>query len=493
LYGLTRSGTLTAEESMSTESFYGLLTRPFSLTPDLRFVFHSRSHSRALEQVTDALKRREGLVVITGGIGTGKTMLCRTLLATFEPRTFLSVILDPCLSVSDLLHQVLTDFGIIDDVERTGDEPTTDITRHQLVTTLQKFLSTLIPLDAHAVIMIDEAQHLDPSVLEEVRLLSNFETDTAKLLQIVLVGQPDLDALLKRPEMGQLRQRIARRVELHPLAPTEVKEYIERRLFVAAEASTPEPRDGSSADAQVDAALERVRFSPAAIETVAAISAGIPRVINTLCDRVLELGCERQTRVLDHQLVLAAADRLKLPVPALVKLRSGAGLKAAAAALFVIAGLGAWWWTSRPAPAAPAARVVQRTREEPPAKAPQPAVVPPAAASTASRPAESTPATSPSAVSPNAAASPNAASPQKNGRYGISVAAFKTAQRAADVAASIAQKGLRVTTRTDSTGTWHQIIVGPYDSSDEAEAAQRILTREGFAGTRISVLSPDVR
>ncbi len=471
---------------MSTESFYGLLARPFSLTPDLRFVFHSRSHSRALEQVTEALKRREGLVVITGGMGTGKTMLCRTLLETFEPRTFLSVILDPCLSVSDLLHQVLTDFGIINDVERSADEPSAEITRHQLVTTLQKFLSTLIPLDAHAVIMIDEAQHLDPSVLEEVRLLSNFETDTAKLLQIVLVGQPDLDTLLKRPEMGQLRQRIARRVELHPLAATEVKEYIERRLFVAAEAATPEKSDDSASDPQPGSALERVRFTPAAIQTVAAISAGIPRIVNTLCDRALELGCERQTRVLDHRVVVDAADRLKLPVPALVKMRSGAGLKAAAAALFVIAGLGVWWWASRPTPAAATPQVVQRVREAPIAKTTEPATVPPAPP-TATRPAESTPA------KPAPAASPNSPAQPKNGRYGISVAAFKTAQRAADVAASIAQKGLRVTTRTDSTGTWHQIVVGPYDSPEEAEAAQRILTREGFTGTRISVLSPDVR
>ncbi len=373
------------------ENFYGLHARPFSLTPDLRFVFHSRSHSRALEQVTDALKRREGLVVITGGIGTGKTMLCRTLLQTFEPRTFLSVILDPCLSVSDLLHQVLTDFGIIDDVERTGDETNAEITRHQLVTTLQKFLSTLIPLDAHAVIMIDEAQHLAPTVLEEVRLLTNFETDNAKLLEIVLVGQPDLDALLKRPEMGQLRQRIARRVELHPLAASEVQEYIERRLFVAADASTGEHGDRTGDDSQVGAALERVRFTPAAIQTVAAISAGIPRVVNTLCDRVLELGCERQTRVLDDRLVLAAAARLKLPVPAVIRMRSGgAGLKVAAAAFFILAGLGAWWWASRPSAATAPPPVVSQRIPAPVAKPiePKPAAPTTEAAPPAARPPE---------------------------------------------------------------------------------------------------------
>jgi general secretion pathway protein A len=492
---------VTAEDSMSTtkggpstdltacESFYGLHARPFSLTPDLRFVFHSRSHSRALEQVTEALKRREGLIVITGEIGTGKTMLCRTLLETFEARTFLSVILDPRLTVSDLLRQVLTDFGIIDQVERSDDDDgnpdktSAEISRHQLVSTLQKFLSTLIPLDAHAVIMIDEAQHLDPAVLEEIRLLSNFETDTAKLLQIVLVGQPDLDVLLRRPEMGQLSQRIARRVDLYALAPSEVHEYIERRLLVAAEAAPGGAGERVGDTAQVGAVLERVRFTPSAIQMVAAISCGIPRLINTLCDRVLELGCERRTRVLDDRLVLAAAGRLKLPIPAIVRMRSGAGLKVAAAAIVLggAAALGTWWWAARPTPQpAPAATV--RQTETTPAAATVPAPREPARAAPSPAPAGDA-----AAKPPSVPRADGTAGQQKNGRYGISVAAFKTAQRAADVAASLAQKGLPVTTRVDSTGTWHQIVVGPYSSTEEAEAAQRILTREGFTGTRISV------
>ena len=120
------------------ESFYGLLARPFSLTPDLRFVFHSRSHSRALEQVTEALKRREGLVVITGGIGTGKTMLCRTLLETFEARTFLSVILDPCLTRERSAAAGAHRFRHHRRRRAAGDEAGAEITRHQLVTTLQQ-------------------------------------------------------------------------------------------------------------------------------------------------------------------------------------------------------------------------------------------------------------------------------------------------------------------------------------------------------------------
>ena len=209
--------------------------------------------------------------MITGEIGTGKTMLCRALLGTFEPRTFLSVILDPCLSVDDLLHRVLVDFGLIGENARPNAAPATEATRHQLVTTLQRFLASLIPLGAHAVIMIDEAQHLSPTVLEEIRLLSNFETDDAKLLQIVLVGQPDLEHVLLRPDMQQLAQRIARRCELHALSDSEVQDYIERRLLVATEA-VPRGKGEPPAERVEIPDADRARFTPAAIRLVTDIS-----------------------------------------------------------------------------------------------------------------------------------------------------------------------------------------------------------------------------
>ncbi|MGC4081139.1 MAG: SMR family transporter [Vicinamibacterales bacterium] len=221
-------------ESSPAEKFFGLVARPFSLTPDLRFAYHSRSHTHALDEVTSSLRRREGLIVVTGAVGTGKTMLCRSMLENFESRMFLSVILDPGLEVEDLLRKILLDFGIISGIEQSGTGPMSDVTRHQFVSALQQFLSSLIPLHAHAVIMIDEAQRLNPRVLEEIRLLSNFETDEAKLLQIVLVGQPELDQVLRSPSMQQLNQRVARRCELQPLSETEVGDYIERRLTVAA-------------------------------------------------------------------------------------------------------------------------------------------------------------------------------------------------------------------------------------------------------------------
>jgi general secretion pathway protein A len=196
--------------------------------------------------------------------------------------------------------------------------------------------------------MIDEAQRLNARVLEEIRLLSNFETDQAKLLQIVLVGQPDLDDVLRRADMRQLNQRVARRCELYPLSESEVGDYIERRLTVAA---SPAALAGAS-DPSAGSSTQLVRFSPDAVRVVAQISEGIPRVVNTLCDRALDVAYERQIRVVDADAVAAAASRLQLDVPGAVTLPGGRRVPrfaaAAAAGIIAVAGLG-WWWTSRPA------------------------------------------------------------------------------------------------------------------------------------------------
>lgn len=484
--------TVVADDLTRCEEFYGFSARPFSLTPDLRFTYASRSHSQALEQVTEAFRRREGLVVITGEIGTGKTMLCRTLLETFrEARTFLSVVLDPLLTVDDLLHQVLTDFGLITKTRNRG--PMAEATRHQMVSTLQQFLASLVPLNAHAAIMIDEAQHLSPGVLEEIRLLSNFEADNAKLLQIVLVGQPNLETLLRKPEMRQLDQRVARRLQLHPLSDAEVSDYITRRLGVAA----AEP-SGETSDV-------RVQFTPAAIGAVRTISKGIPRVVNTICDRALELGCGRQLRVLDRDVVLAAADELKLPVPAGLKLANTSRLATAAAALVVVGALGVWTWISRTTPgAAPPSTAAAPPAPVPePSQPPSPSSQPPPSANTAqpAAPPAATKAPAPSGTAPSsptvppagashpiapARETPLSARGTDTSSYHITVAAFKTSRRAIDVATEVAAKGFPATTRADSTGQWYLVMVGPYASPDAAANAQRALAREGYADTRIT-------
>jgi len=459
------------------EQYYGFVSSPFSLTPDLRFAYDSRSYIAAWDQVKDALRHREGLIVITGEIGTGKTMLCRALLEGLgQARTFLSVILDPCLTVDDLMYQVLTDFGISSTSARPTSGPAAEATRHQLVTTLQNFLASLISLRAHAVIMIDEAQHLDPSLLEQIRLLSNFETDDAKLLQIVLVGQPDLDKVLARPDMQQLNQRVARRIQLQPLAGHEVSDYIGRRLSVAS--------------GDKDERLEvTAPFTTDAVAAIQRISRGVPRVINIVCDRAMELGHEQQEQSIGRKDIVAAATRLKLPLPLTMKRLPRMPAAAAAAALLGAAVAGAWLWSAQarnPASAAtatttPTAITKPLPRTPPPEPLSRGSSVPTASASVPR----------PTGTDGTAGvASPAREIPQSEGRkadsYNIAVAAFRTSKRANDVASDIAAKGLPVTMRTDSTGGWYQVVVGPYSSASEAEAAQRTLAREGFADTRVS-------
>ncbi len=282
------------------ETFFGLNESPFNLVPDPRFLFASATHSAALAQVAYALERRDPLVVITGDIGTGKTLLCRTVLQRLPFKTFLSVINDPLLEADDLIKELLRDFGVLarDPARFRG------ATRHQLVQTLHAFLSSLAPIQAHAVVMIDEAQHLRPDVLEQIRLLSNIDDSRGTILQIILVGQMDLEPLLSRPELRQLQQRVSRRFALDPLNKDEVQHYVEHRLELA--------RQGEPAPAQANAG---VIFKPDAIQAVAEISAGVPRVINLLCDRSLELAFDAQVHTIDGARVHAAARGLGIEKP----------------------------------------------------------------------------------------------------------------------------------------------------------------------------------
>ncbi len=488
------------------EEFHGLRARPFSLTPDLRFTYHSRSHTHALEQIAQALKRREGLVVVTGEVGTGKTMLCRALLETFETRTFLSVILDPLLTVEDLLHQVLTDFGLMSARDRSAPPvPLTEVSRHDLVSTLQKFLSSLIPLNAHAVIMIDEAQHLTGPVLEQVRLLSNFETDSAKLLQIVLVGQPHLDILLRRPDMQQLNQRVARRFDLEPLTAEEVGDYVERRLLVAGE-EVPAPKKADALDLDLSHSNASVRFSPSALQLVADLSRGIPRLVNTVCDRALEAAFDAREHVVDRQAVLLAATRLRLPVPAGQRFARLPRV-AAVVVLSAIVAVAGWWWTRQGQPASPtvsptAAPSAPLSAPSPIADAPLGSVGSPLAAPGAAvempsvaRPAESTsaPVPAPSSVVPAPSLDAPRAPAPGTGVYEITAASFKTQERATSVAQELENAGLPVAARIDSSGLWYRVVVGPFASSELARAAQETLVERGFTGTRISFNGPSAR
>jgi general secretion pathway protein A len=277
------------------EDYYGFVQPPFSLTPDPRFLYRSESHDLALQQVWQAIRRKEGFIVLTGDIGTGKTTLCRTLLEQFDQTTFTALILNPFLSVEELLREVLLSFGVVSkDAMKTGRLATAS--KHELVRTLHDFLLSLVPLHGSAVLLIDEAQHLSADVLEEIRVLSNLETNDQKLLQVVIVGQLNLIDVLHKPDLRQLDQRISIRCYLKALTREEVEAYVTHRLWVAR---------GSTS----------VTFTPKAFDLVHSISGGVPRMINLLCDRALMIGCEKQTSRIAEEHVVHAAKQLGQEIP----------------------------------------------------------------------------------------------------------------------------------------------------------------------------------
>ena len=214
------------------EDYFGFAEKPFSLTPDPKYLYRSESHANAFELLQYAIRRREGFVVVTGDIGTGKTTLCRALLEQIDRRTFSALVLNPFLSEDDLLKLILQDFGVVSREEMKAGR-LNGVSKQELIDTLYDFLLGLLPLHASAVLIIDEAQNLPLQVLEQLRILSNLETDKEKLLQIIMVGQLNLQGLLRSPELRQLDQRVSIRYELKPLTRDETAAYIAHRIQVA--------------------------------------------------------------------------------------------------------------------------------------------------------------------------------------------------------------------------------------------------------------------
>ncbi|PYR63462.1 MAG: type II secretory pathway protein ExeA [Acidobacteria bacterium] len=278
------------------EEYYGFAEKPFSLTPDPKYLYRSQSHADAFDLLQYAIRRREGFVVVTGDIGTGKTTLCRALLEQIDRTTFTALVLNPFLSEEDLLKRILQDFGVISREEVKAGR-LAGVTKQELIDALYDFLLALIPLKAGAVLIIDEAQNLPLTVIEQIRILSNLETDKEKLLQIILVGQLNLGTLLRSPELRQLDQRVSIRYELKPLDEESVAAYVAHRLTIA----------GGSAS---------VAFLPKALAQVHRLSGGIPRLINLICDRALLAGYSVRTNRITPDMVIHAAASLDVPPPA---------------------------------------------------------------------------------------------------------------------------------------------------------------------------------
>ena len=262
--------------------FYGLKQAPFDLTPNPRFLFHSGKHREALNHLLYGIRERKGFVQLTGEVGAGKTTLCRALLEQLDGHFSTALILNPVLNATELMKAIATEFRL--DVQGRD--------RLDTVAAISEFLVKQTEQGRESVLIIDEAQNLTEELLEQVRLLSNIETDDRKLLQIVLLGQPELRDRLNSPRLRQLRQRITVRYHLAPLTRFEVTQYVQHRLELAGAKGVP-------------------FFTQPALWRVYFYSRGIPRLVNAVCDKALLAGYVEHSDRITHRMVGRAIRELE--------------------------------------------------------------------------------------------------------------------------------------------------------------------------------------
>jgi general secretion pathway protein A len=262
--------------------YYGLKQAPFDLTPNPRFLFHSAKHREALNHLLYGIRERKGFVQLTGEVGAGKTTLCRALMEQLDGQFSTALILNPVLNSDELMKAIATEFGL----------NVRGFDRLDTVAAISEFLVRQIEQKRETVLIIDEAQDLTEDLLEQVRLISNIETDDRKLLQIVLLGQPELRARLNSPGLRQLRQRITVRYHLKPLTRSEAERYIQHRLELAGAKGTP-------------------RFTRPALWRVFGYSGGVPRLINAVCDKALLAGYVEHSDRITYRMIGRAIRELE--------------------------------------------------------------------------------------------------------------------------------------------------------------------------------------
>jgi general secretion pathway protein A len=263
-------------------TFYGLSEKPFNTTPDPKFLYLTPGHREALAQLLYGVHENKGFIVLTGEVGTGKTTLLQALLQRLDGDTAVAFIFNSTLSFDGIFEYMLEDFGIAK----------TAASQAQRQVALNNFLIERRRAGQNTVLILDEAQNLDPPTLEKIRLLSNFETPREKLLQILLVGQPELEAKLQLPELRQLRQRIGLRCRIPVLTPQETSDYIRTRLRLAG-------------------ARDPGLFTDRTIARISEYAGGIPRVINIVCDHCLLYGYADQKQKIHCDIVDQAIEYLE--------------------------------------------------------------------------------------------------------------------------------------------------------------------------------------
>ncbi|HEX2768912.1 MAG TPA: AAA family ATPase [Geobacteraceae bacterium] len=280
--------------------FYGFKEKPFIVTPNPRFVFLSKNHKEAFAHLLYGIDNHAGFIALTGEVGTGKTTVLRTLLGQLDDATFRSaLILNPCLSAPELLRSINREFGITWE----------GLNSAELLDTLNCFLLAENHAGRTVVLVIDEAQNLEPLVLEQIRLISNLETETDKLIQIILAGQPELTQILQKPELRQFGQRITVRYHLSSMDFDDTRAYIEHRLEVAG-------------------GWRAATFTKRAMKNVFSYSRGIPRLINIVCDRALLIGYIDENREISGRMASRAIAEIseRRKSSAIIRLALGAGL-----------------------------------------------------------------------------------------------------------------------------------------------------------------------
>jgi general secretion pathway protein A len=265
--------------------YYQLRENPFNATADPEFFFSSKTHSEAVANLVYGIEQRKGILVVTGEIGTGKTTLCRKIFKLSTKNIKFALILNPRCSELQLLQMIVQDLGIESKSKN----------KYGLAHALNEFLITESIQGNNIVVVIDEAQHLSVKQLEQVRLLSNLETEKDKLLQIILVGQPELYEKLMLPELRQLRQRVAVHFHVQPLEKDDIKQYIHHRISKAV---------------MNPLGPKKIVFTDQAIDTIFQYTKGSPRTINILCDRALLAGFVAATNSIDVEIIKNCAKEI---------------------------------------------------------------------------------------------------------------------------------------------------------------------------------------
>jgi general secretion pathway protein A len=410
------------------EEFYGLKEKPFNLTPDPRFFFLSENHRVAFQHLLYGIKEKEGFILITGEVGAGKTTLCRVLIDKVESSTTdCALILNPMFSGQELLQSILSDFGIQSQAT----------TKKELVDDLNRFLLSQQAANRNSILIIDEAQNFPLPVLEEIRILSNLDTEKEKLLQIILMGQIELKEKLSLPRLRQLNQRISIRYHLQTLGKEEVPRYIQHRLTVA----------GSSGD---------IHFAPGALREIYHYSQGIPRLINLASDRALLAGYVQQIRHIKREVVIRGLKSLEGEVTNNSRGVLGRTLVQGLAGLVVFV-LGLFVGTFFLDPGESLLKKISVANH------------------------------SPASSSPKAKAGPE--TPHENSFYTLQLGFYKTEAEALEVADRVKSTGypLFLSRAASAEGlSYHRLYLGRFNQKAEAEEVEHTFKKvEGFSDVQV--------